>query len=1487
MVQRILTTNAGFVAEPKFITTVFTHTCLYIPTSETSNARIQHTFATTQVSPDAVSFRVNGVGFLERKCDSSMKLLAAARLALKKLQPKRRRRQQASCRPCLQFLEPRLLMTVANLVTQEFRTDTFGINTNFDYAYNEPGYRDRIDRGSLSSANSTVVWTSPKDATGTLNGTATGTGNDQVQVGSDFFPCSTYTILNRGSFDYSVDAVVGSYTIDAATTFEASYPTYTDHTGGNCPAPDPPISYIFGGEVPGYSGQYDPELFEFAVQYNRDGANVNVPSTPIMFDNTAPNQFALTLNPFQPPIQIPNGWVQLPQPSGPSAVDYIDVNKGGVDFTVDVTGMPITPIDGNVMTPVATIRLFWAGGATIAKISEIPIDTGANNLDVFWNSTRIRAQIADLAAPPANATHVIVELDIRDEINVLDQQAVLLIDNFVAEDSGPFVTDEDSQLDETGGTILNAGDAVDGVKVLAYNPVSQSGADVVVTNDGGGFTYDSRTVAAFQTLAPGQSVNDSVEFLAIKYQTLVDTAIGVISINGVNDPPLAEDDGTFSTDGDTALQLLADDLLGNDTEIDDGDTLTIASTSDTSTHGAAVSIVSGNVVYDPTSSPTLQALGVTIQAGVPVPDTLVDSFTYTVEDLFGGTSTATVTVEVSGVSGAPTITAINDQSIRVSAQTGQLPFTISDALTPSDELMLSVASTVPSLLPIENIALSGSGDQRFAQLTPVVGQTGMTDVTITVTDPEGNNRATTFTLTVLANVPPTITAIADRTIQLGESTGVINFTVGDEFTSPDALAVTFDSSDASVVPTNNIVLGGGGSIRTINVTSPGTEVGSSTIMVTVTDGDGGSTSESFLVTVIGPNNAPVLNNGLSPTLKPVRGDALGNSGQRVSELATVAGDLITDIDPQAVEGIAIIATTGGGAWEFSNDDGLTFTAFGDVAETAALLLPDTSVLRYRPPAEVVGGSPDTPSFTFRAWDQTSNDADTTQNGGTTAFSVATKTITTQVALTVGELRPNANDNTMSDLVISDGVPQGKSDRLQLSVDTSGTMLIVTDNSYVIGDFTGTAAAANSVQIPIARITSGVVEINLGNGSNTLDIDFSSAPSQGVNLSFVIHGGPGEDQLTFVNSNRLGAGAISMNDQIEDIFVLGPIVTDGAPVNLNARRSIELNADIVTDGTNGDGEVRITSGQDILGIDCATIDSGDAMAFITGTTGIANIGVRTTTSVSLTSTAGGISGCNGATAVTANSLTLNALASVGGALIQGGTLSVFAPMAVSVNELHGSVGGLGIFLTNTHELTVDDSVATGVAPGGKKVVSVVATQPINPQPEGEHSPWQNQRNALDVNDDSFVSPLDVLNTINFLNGTAAVGSGEGSDSTPVTLYLDVNGDRQISAIDALQIINYLLATSDSVVEGEATFAGIHESDALQVVLPMDIRPRSNALSTTATNLAAQPAAPIQVEASARVANTNRIMADIAEHTVPRRSFTAVDLESMLDELSDDI
>jgi len=86
------------------------------------------------------------------------------------------------------------------------------------------------------------------------------------------------------------------------------------------------------------------------------------------------------------------------------------------------------------------------------------------------------------------------------------------------------------------------------------------------------------------------------------------------------------------------------------------------------------------------------------------------------------------------------------------------------------------------------------------------------------------------------------------------------------------------------------------------------------------------------------------------------------------------------------------------------------------------------------------------------------------------------------------------------------------------------------------------------------------------------------------------------------------------------------------------------------------------------------------------------------------------------------------------------------------------------------------------------------------PEAE---FTNPSNALDVNGDGFVTPLDVLLVINDVNayGSRSLSGGASGESPANRVYLDVNADRYVSPIDALMVINHLNA-SRGTGEGEA-------------------------------------------------------------------------------------
>jgi len=75
--------------------------------------------------------------------------------------------------------------------------------------------------------------------------------------------------------------------------------------------------------------------------------------------------------------------------------------------------------------------------------------------------------------------------------------------------------------------------------------------------------------------------------------------------------------------------------------------------------------------------------------------------------------------------------------------------------------------------------------------------------------------------------------------------------------------------------------------------------------------------------------------------------------------------------------------------------------------------------------------------------------------------------------------------------------------------------------------------------------------------------------------------------------------------------------------------------------------------------------------------------------------------------------------------------------------------------------------------------------------GVNNPWQNAGNQFDVNNDTFVSPIDALFVINDLNGNGSrqlPSPGIGPQSAPP--FLDVNGDGFVAPVDALLVINRL-------------------------------------------------------------------------------------------------
>ena len=440
--------------------------------------------------------------------------------------------------------------------------------------------------------------------------------------------------------------------------------------------------------------------------------------------------------------------------------------------------------------------------------------------------------------------------------------------------------------------------------VAAVNDIPVANADAATTNEDTSTTFNvvsndtdveagTLTVVSFTNPAHGTVVNNRNGTLTYSPSTnwngtdqftytIADvnngqaTATVTMTVNPVNDAPNAVTDSvTIIEDNSTTLNLLA-----NDSDVE-GSTLTLTGVS-APTKGTFVNNGDGSITYTPNAD----------QNGL-------DTFTYTVSD--GDlTSTGTINIQITAVNDAPRLSSSVERPWTLYEDTPtSFPITIVDPETPSDNLVIKISSSVQSLVPDTSITLTGSGQNKFIQLTPSLNQFGTLNLTIDASD--GVNTTTeVYQVDVLSvNDLPTITAISDKTVNEDTPTSSISFTVSDIETAAASLTVTAATGDGILAPAGNVVVtNGSGGSRSVVVTPASNQVGSTTVTLTVHDADGGTADEPFTLTVNSVNDAPTA----------VADTATVNEDQSV-----VISVLTNDLDPDLSEEgdtLALVSTTG-------------------------------------------------------------------------------------------------------------------------------------------------------------------------------------------------------------------------------------------------------------------------------------------------------------------------------------------------------------------------------------------------------------------------------------------------------------------------------------------------------------------------------------------------------------------------------------------------
>jgi hypothetical protein len=171
-------------------------------------------------------------------------------------------------------------------------------------------------------------------------------------------------------------------------------------------------------------------------------------------------------------------------------------------------------------------------------------------------------------------------------------------------------------------------------------------------------------------------------------------------------------------------------------------------------------------------------------------------------------------------------------------------------------------------------------------------------------------------------------------------------------------------------------------------------------------------------------------------------------------------------------------------------------------------------------------------------------------------------------------------------------------------------------------------------------------------------------------------------------------------------------------------------------------------------------------------------------------------------------------------------AVVGPAAINLLNTLG-IGRTGVFGTDLRELVLNPPPTNAANDTVDGIVTI----------DDGQTPWHNAVDALDVNGDGRVTPLDALIVINRLNAEAA-----GGVPFPSGYYYDVNNDQVCTAQDVLLVINYLNAQTvaarglePGAAEGEKPTNDA--SDRLFAALDSELSPLEDVLGDLADAIAA--------------------------------------------------
>ncbi|MFN6122677.1 MAG: Ig-like domain-containing protein [Actinomycetes bacterium] len=425
----------------------------------------------------------------------------------------------------------------------------------------------------------------------------------------------------------------------------------------------------------------------------------------------------------------------------------------------------------------------------------------------------------------------------------------------------------------------------DPLQIVRVDPIPAS-EGVATALEGTRINFQPAAGSANRTISFGYTVADPGGL-----EGSATVSVEVVSADRNTDPRSSDDRATTPVNTSVDVPVLVNDVD------DEGDPLNITQLTEP-LHGTAAIEGSGTIRYEP-------ALGFTGD----------DSFTYTVQDGYGGESTATVTLEVTeppSLNRAPV--AEDDRSPATAGVRQRVDVLANDGDADGDTLRIVGTSGLPN---VEIVVV----DERLIDVTPAAGTSGLLTFTYTVADPDGLADTATVALVVTApapQLPPT--AVADNAVSASVPI-TIDVVVNDIDPSQSQLVVvSVDQPPAGEGSVSQV------SPTSVRYTPPAQFFGTARFTYTIQNAAGLTARGNVTVTVTPrtgsgpvarPDSATVFV-GESVTLFPMGNDThvdrlpfdfTGQLTTRTGTTATINPDRSVTITPPDLVGVYVVGYT--------------------------------------------------------------------------------------------------------------------------------------------------------------------------------------------------------------------------------------------------------------------------------------------------------------------------------------------------------------------------------------------------------------------------------------------------------------------------------------------------------------------------------------------------------------------------------------------------